>query len=152
MPNLFIQIDVKFKLKDSEKNKALKTSYKPDDDYDLSITARSIANADINLKFDVGNDKSAGGTLTHELKDASLEVSCQGIFKINVKTPYVPDILDPKALWLFNSFGSFEQGLTGLEIQDGLREEEYEYLRRGETLKGIRYPLEVKTDKAKKNL
>jgi len=152
MPNIFAKLDINFELQDSGNNQFLSENYKVDDDYNLSITVRSESNTDLDIEFEIGNDNSEGGTLTHELKDSSLEISCQGIFKINVKESYVSDFLDNKALWLFDSLGSYEQGLTRLEIKDGLKEEEYEYRRRGETVTGIRYPLDIKTDKAKKNL
>ena len=148
MANIFIKMDLKFELKDS-KIKSLKENYKSDVNYNLCISARSTANNDISLAFEVGNDHSEGGDLTHELKGSKLVISCHGIFKINVKESYVKDVLDNKALWLFDSFGSYGQGLTMLEVKDGINKEEYEYRRRGETEIGIRYPLNINTHKTK---
>jgi len=152
MPNLFLTLDLDFKLQDKEGNKLVSENYKSDADYNLSITVRSEKNTDLDIAFEIESKNSEGGTLTHQLKDSNLEISCQGIFKINVKESYVPDVLDKNALWLFGSFGNYEQGLTRLEVKDGLKEEKYEYLRQGKTETDIRYPLDVKTDKSKKNL
>jgi hypothetical protein len=152
MTKIFVKLDVNFELQDQKDNNFLSSNYKVNNNYNLYIVVRSKTNADLDIEFEIGDDNIEDGTFAHKFKEASLEISCRGIFKINVKESYIPDVLDNKALWLFNSLGSYEQGLTRLEIKDGLRKEEYEYLRMGETLTGIRYPLDIKTNKIKKSL
>jgi|TARA_B110000093_G_C12834956_1_gene352751 hypothetical protein len=152
MPKIFVKLDINFELQDLKNNNFLNENYKINDNYNLYISVRSETNSALNIALEIGNDNIEDGTFAHKLKESSLEISCQGSFKINVKESYISDVLDDKALWLFNSFGSYGQGLTRLEIKDGLRKEEFEYRKMGETFIGIRYPLNVKTDKAKKNL
>ena len=146
MAHVTVKINLKFSLKDSENNTSLYDNYKSENDYMLAMTARSADNNDINLAFEVSKDNVVAGNFTHELKDSSLEITCQGTFKINVKSDYVSDVIDKNALWLFDCIGSYDQGLTRLKVKDGLKEEEYEYRRRGEAVKGIRYPIDVIAD------
>ena len=127
MPKIFVKLDINFELQDLKNNNFLNENYKINDNYNLYISVRSETNSALNIALEIGNDNIEDGTFAHKLKESSLEISCQGSFKINVKESYISDVLDDKALWLFNSFGSYGQGLTRLEIKDGLRKEEFEY-------------------------
>ena len=151
MAFFFFKIDLNFSLKENDENNCM-SKYNPDDDYVIQILVRSKKESDVNIGFDIGNNNCDSGQLTHQKNKDLIEISCKGIFKVNVKDHYEKDVLDDKALWLFESFGVYEQGLKGLKINDGLEAEEYTYRRRGEEVKGFRYPLKIETSSIKKNL
>ena len=154
MAKLYLKIDVDFILVDKDDEKILNETYNKDTEYGIQLTCRSKEGADIDISFDVEPKNSEGGTLNHKLDNSELKITCNGIFKVNVKSNYESDFLDKKALWLFDSFGDYGPKFSRypIKIKGGLKEEEYEFKRRGNLVKGLRYPIEIITYEKKAGL
>ena len=150
MPNVFLKIDNTFTLQDNKDQKILFKKYKKKKEYILQIRMQSSSLGSVN--FRLGSETSAGGTITSQLEKSELKVVCEGVFKINVKSGLEKDFLNKNTMWLFGSFGGYEDGLDNLMIKDGLRGEEYEHHWRGGRDKMVRHHLNLKTAKAKKEL
>ncbi|WP_155800007.1 hypothetical protein [Porphyrobacter sp. AAP82] len=146
MPAMFIAASSKFIIARCEGEdtpaKKLEKAYRKF----LEINIFQPETPNIGIKFEISDDNIQEGALEIEPNGDTVVVNCDFVAKINVKSNYVDQFLDPKSKWVFGSASDVEGAIEGLESQ------EYEVKSFRGTQTETNYLIPVKTAKNIKGL
>lgn len=136
MPNIYIKANCSFEGSDT----AWDTDGKFGDDARDFLTILFKIENDLDVSLELEKSNIIEGNLDVAFESPSASVVCNAVFKVSVKPQYIDDALANNNTWYLDKKVNGVM-FPKISASSGIQEEQYEFMKFGQTKQGVRYIL-----------